>query len=172
MEDGMNCPLCNSSNYHTETGAHPYEECGLPYVTLSGVTLSKCTDCGDESVSIPRMAELHRLLAFIVATRSARLKGCEVRFLRKYLGWSAAQFAECMGATTATVSRWECSAINIGQASDRLLRMFVLRAEPIDKYPNEEIKGTGRETEKKREPLQVSATEGGWRRDVSEPLHY
>ena len=39
------------------------------------------------------VAELHRAIAIAVSQKTARLSGEEVRFLRKFLGWSGADFA-------------------------------------------------------------------------------
>ena len=63
-----------------------YDACGLPGVTLVGVEVSRCPECGNHEVSIPRIEELHRVIARAVANRPARLDGAEVRYLRKWLG--------------------------------------------------------------------------------------
>jgi hypothetical protein len=42
-----------------------------------------------------------------VIHKPARLSGSEVRYLRKYLGWSGADFAGHVGVDPSTVSNWE-----------------------------------------------------------------
>ena len=55
----------------------------------------------------------------------------EIRFLRKYLGWSTADFASRMGTARETVSRWESGAVPMGSQADRLLRLLVATAAPV-----------------------------------------
>jgi DNA-binding transcriptional regulator YiaG len=54
----------------------------------------------------------------------------EVRFLRKHLGWSGADFAAHMGVDPTTVSAWENERKPFGTSSDRLLRLIVARQAP------------------------------------------
>jgi putative zinc finger/helix-turn-helix YgiT family protein len=140
----MNCPAC-STPLSTRRGDYQYLESGLPNVTLLDIELLTCDDCDEEMASIPRLEELHRVLAFAIATHPARLVGTEIRFLRKYLGWSGKDFAATMGVQPETVSRWENDRERIGLVSDRLLRTMVLRLRPVDEYPTENLSTLGTE---------------------------
>jgi transcriptional regulator with XRE-family HTH domain len=65
----------------------------------------------------------HRMLAPI-----------EIRFLRKHIGLSGEDFAQRMGVTRETVSRWETGANQMGAVADRLLRLLVINHEPSESY--------------------------------------
>jgi putative zinc finger/helix-turn-helix YgiT family protein len=111
-----------------------YDASGLSSVTLQNVEVARCPKCGATSVTIPAIEELHRMMARALTRKRARLAPPEIRFLRKYLGWSGADFARHMGSTPETVSRWEHGTTPMGPASDRLLRMFVATKAPTDHY--------------------------------------
>src|SRR5262245_6161626 len=82
-----------------------YDASGLPGITLENVEVRRCPVCGEYEVVIPRLEELHALIASTIIQKPARLTGNEVRYLRKFLGWSGADFARMMGAQPETVSR-------------------------------------------------------------------
>ena len=116
-----------------------YEESGLRYVTLMGVQVSRCAECGNYEVSIPKLEGLHRLIAKTLIEKLTRFTGAEIRFLRKSLGLSAADFARRMGVTIETVSRWEHDAVAIGPQADRLLRLLVAQGRLAMHYPEEKL---------------------------------
>ena len=121
----MKCPACDKSMTSAREN-YNYSACGLPHVTLKGVEVRRCGECGEHEVVIPRMAELHQAIARAVVTKKARLMAAEVKFLRKHLGWSGAEFARHMGVTAETVSRWENGHEPMGAVADRLLRLMVV----------------------------------------------
>jgi putative zinc finger/helix-turn-helix YgiT family protein len=116
-----------------------YDECGLKYITLVGVKVTRCPRCGNYEISIPHLEELHRLLARVLIEKSTRFTGDEVRFLRKSLGWSGSDFAKHMGVAEETVSRWENDAAPIGPQADRLLRFLVAQGRLTISYPTERL---------------------------------
>src|SRR5262245_2444103 len=63
--------------------------------------------CGAFEIQILNLEGLHRAIAHALVAKRARLASDEVKFLRKVLGWSGADFAEHMGTSAETVSRWE-----------------------------------------------------------------
>ena len=129
----MNCPACNqpmASNHEN----YNYSACGLPHVALKGVEVRRCSACGEHEVVIPRMEQLHHVIAGAVIAKKARLMAPEIKFLRKHLGWSGAEFARHMGVTPETASRWETDANAIGGTADRLLRLQVACRQPVADY--------------------------------------
>ena len=66
--------------------------------------------CGEHEVAIPRIEDLHRTIAQAVIAKRERLTPAEIRFLRKFLGWSGADFAAHVGTTPETVSRSKTAA--------------------------------------------------------------
>lgn len=133
---------------------------GLPQVVLVGVEVRRCPQCGAEELVIPRIEELHRVLAQALINKPARLAPTEVRFLRKYLGWSSVDFAKHMGTTRETVSRWE-GGLPIGPQADRLLRVLVARTAPVEDYSTDTLTEI-RETERAPARLNLVADKGGW----------
>ena len=114
-------------NYH-------YTASGLPHVTLQQVEVSRCPVCGETEVAIPHIEALHRAIAAVLVQKRARLAPEEIRYLRKYLGWSGVDFAAHMGVTPETVSRWERGTTPMGGQADRLLRLLVVNLAPVQNY--------------------------------------
>jgi putative zinc finger/helix-turn-helix YgiT family protein len=130
----MKCVECGAEmTTHREN--YKYGACGLPGVTLVGVDVSRCRDCGEVEVAIPNIEGLHRVLAQEVARKRERLTPAEIRYLRKWLGLSGVDFAAHVGVTAETVSRWEQGATAMGGSAERLLRWFVFTREPVSEYP-------------------------------------
>lgn len=119
------CTACGATA-RVVRGTYRFSECGLPAVELQGVEIVKCGKCGNEEVIIPRMNELMRLLALAVVSRPVRLRGEEVRFLRKYLNMTQSQFAELIHVHKSSLSKWENDEDKVGEQSDRLIRAVAL----------------------------------------------
>lgn len=83
---------------------------------------------------LPKIEQLHRAIALGVVAKRPRLTAAEIRFLRKYLGWSGAAFAKHMGVTPESVSRWENDREQMGAVADRLLRLMVVTRAPVSEY--------------------------------------
>ncbi|HEX4422524.1 MAG TPA: type II TA system antitoxin MqsA family protein [Kofleriaceae bacterium] len=115
---------------------HRYTESGLSNVVLVGIEVRHCPHCGERMVSIPHIDELHRMIAMAVIRERSRLAPNEIRFLRKWLGWSGVDFAKHMGVAPETVSRWESveAPKPMGGTAERLLRLAVAHGQPIDEY--------------------------------------
>ena len=161
----MKCPECGTQ-MKIETRNHQYVESGLPNVVLLGLEFRTCPKCGEEERVMPRIAQLHRVIAEAVAEKHARLTGAEVRFLRKHLGWSGEDFAKTMGVTPGTVSRWENEKEAMGPVAERLLRLMALRARPIESYPNERLAEVAQE-EARPVKLELHANRTGWQVDAA-----
>ena len=122
-----------------------YGDAGIPNVTLLGIIVDRCSQCGASEIVIPRIEELHRTIAFAVVLHRERLSGIEVKFLRKCLGYSARDFAETIGVTPETVSRWENNKETVSVPIDHLIRLMVLRQAPIDTYPTSKLAEVAKE---------------------------
>ena len=81
----MRCPNCGKEMVRME-GIYPYHESGLKNVTLVNVPMYKCPACKETEVEIPRLEELHLLLAFLIVLQPDPLKGEEVRYLHMLEG--------------------------------------------------------------------------------------
>ena len=124
-----------------------YTAGGLPQVVLGNISVSSCPECGYEEVALPHIEDLHKALATVMAQKQARLTGSEIRFLRTYLGWSSVDFAERMGTTRETVSRWESGKKQIGTQADRLLRLLVVYLAPVKDYSSDTLASIGNSAE-------------------------
>jgi putative zinc finger/helix-turn-helix YgiT family protein len=133
------CRTCGEAEMATKVETYRYRESGLPNVALVGVEVRRCPACGHHELVLPRIAELHRAIAHALIRKRARLSGTEIRFLRKYLGWSGVDFARHVGVDPSTVSTWENDKDPIGGPSDRLLRLMVAHGAPVEDYPLEEL---------------------------------
>lgn len=154
------CGDCGSPNVKKEKENYRYTECGLDNVVLEDLTVHRCQACGAVAIDIPRIEVLHQTIARTVAAQPERLSPKEIRFLRKWLGLSGADFANKIGADRSTVSRWENvdNPQAMGLASERLLRLMVMTGTPADSYPIEQTATT----EAKHGRIMLAETKQGW----------
>jgi putative transcriptional regulator len=122
------CTICGSKMNKVQDSLFHYTDCGLSKVYLKGVLLHKCSnpDCLDEEVTIPNLENLHQLIAEKIASQVNKLSPEEIRFLRTHLGFSSSDFAQAIGVSPETVSRWEKGTVNMKEASERFLRVLVI----------------------------------------------
>lgn len=135
----MKCPMCNKGKLRIEKKDHQYLESGLEDVVLVGLEVRTCNnpECGEELPVIPKLSELHRTIAHMLARQPQKLRGAEIRFLRKYLGWSGSDAAKYLGVAPETLSRWEHEQSPMGMSVERLLRYAALMQRPTEVYPVE-----------------------------------
>ena len=133
----MKCVNCGEPAVRSTRGAHRYTESGLSNVTLLNVEIRSCALCGEREVVIPKIEELHRVIARALITGTARITSERVQFLRKWLGFSTTtEFALHMGVRPETVSRWESKSTgyHMPPTAERLLRLMVANQEPATPY--------------------------------------
>lgn len=135
----MKCRECGAPLTVDEKAVRRYDVGGLPHVELHGVVVKTCSACGAESIGIPRLDQLHRVLANVLVRQERMLAPVEIRFLRKHMGYQTADFAERMGVSRETVSRWETGGQPMGAVADRLLRLLVITHEPTDSYAVDDL---------------------------------
>jgi putative zinc finger/helix-turn-helix YgiT family protein len=136
MEKVMKCPQCRSPMETSRENVR-WDASGLSNVVLLDVEVRRCPVCGERTLVIPRIESLHRTLAMAIIAHPGRLAPQEIRFLRKWLGWSGQDFARHFGVTPTTVSRWESvdDPSPMGSTAERLLRLAVAHGQPADEYP-------------------------------------
>ncbi len=144
-----------------------YEASGLPNVILRNVEVRRCKACGAFDVAIPRLSELHRSIAAAVIAKTSPLVPAEIKFLRKHLGWSGADFAAHMGTTPETVSRWENGRLAMSATADRLLRTLVAVKEPTGSYSIDVLRSI--QPTRTAKPLKVGLRleKNGWTADAA-----
>lgn len=159
----MKCGECGGPLTVDRNAVRRYDIGGLSHVELHGVEVSRCASCGMEDVTIPRIGQLHHMLAMHFVKQPRALAGTEIRFLRKYIGLSTADFAQCMGKARETVSRWETGKAPMGPSADRLLRVLVLTKDPPESY-EEVLRELTAEPAPKRLPrFGMRVGRDGWR---------
>jgi putative zinc finger/helix-turn-helix YgiT family protein len=165
MEDSiaMTCTVCGGQ-MKTRRENYRYDASGLPYITLKGVEVSRCAKCGETEVAIPAIEQLHRAIAGALIRKRARLVPAEIKFLRKSLGWSGTDFADRVGATPETVSRWEHGKMPMGLAAERLLRLMVATESPVADYTVDVLAQVAADDRKPQAVhLGLSHQRAGWR---------
>lgn len=121
----MDCTNCGAAKARVVRGDFFWDDVDLP-VTLKNVEQAQCQKCGNRDLLIPRLVHLMRTLALAVIHKPYRLRGEEVRFLRKYLNMTGADFSALLKVDKTTLSKWENNDDPVGEQSDRLIRMVAL----------------------------------------------
>jgi DNA-binding transcriptional regulator YiaG len=110
-------------------GNYRFDEIGVP-VLLKNVRIADCGACGTREPVLANRARLMDTIAFAVASQPWKLRGSDVRFLRKFIGFNGAQFGKLVQVEPETLSRWENDQQDIGKNSDRLIRFIVVSKSP------------------------------------------
>lgn len=106
-------------------GRFVYRDFGLPLV-LNGIEVARCSDCGEQDPIIPNANDLMKSVAWGVVRAARRLTGDEIRFLRKYCGQSAREFAKRIGVNHTDLSKYENGRRPVSQSKDRLIRILAI----------------------------------------------
>jgi transcriptional regulator with XRE-family HTH domain len=128
----MECDYCHvdmSEKQATMANPYRYTLSGLKDVCLAGIVVYECPRCGVVAPVIPRIAELHDVIARALVKEPRPLRGDEVRFLRKAAAFPARKFASLLGITPQHLSRIENGhTATLGRAADRLARFIAIKA--------------------------------------------
>lgn len=120
-DNDTRCAECGKS-MKKKTVDHRYTESGLDNVYLMGVDVYDCPSCGENYVHIPNPVQLHVILSIGLALKDEPLRGAEIRFMRKEAGMNGKSFAEAIGVSPITLSRWENDDGEHALSHDRLIR--------------------------------------------------
>lgn len=110
------------------------------------------------------MSELHKLLANLLIMKEERLAPPEIRFLRKYLGWSQRDFANKFHTSVSRVSKWESGTNpqNMDSRNEILLRMAVAMGQKINNYFEHMDEVATREKGDTATQLTLAHSQGEW----------
>lgn len=124
----MRSYLCSNCGVEArvEEGNYRYKQTPLKRVMLCGIDLIKCPKCGNIDPIIPALDDLLSSLAFAVVNKPSRLKGDEIRFLRKYTHKTQAQFARVLELDPTTISKYENDDDVPGPQTDKLIRLVAI----------------------------------------------
>lgn len=139
---------------------HPFID--LPNVTLVGVLVHRCSNCGEFEVELPRPAALSRTVALALVEKAGSLEAGEFRFLRKHLDLAAEEFARYLAVDKATVSRWENGRTPVPVAVDRVVRGLVRDLEPVPGWFGAALPRLAELHTSGPMKLRVRNADGGW----------
>lgn len=128
MKRDEQCANCGKSAQVVRRN-YRFDEMGLP-VELMRIDVIRCPHCGNVDPIIPHLSDLMHALALAVILAPCRLDGEEIRFLRKYIGKSAEEFARLVHLDATHISKVENGHLDIGNQSDKLIRFVVLSLSP------------------------------------------
>lgn len=103
--------------------AYQYRECGLDNVRIEGVVPCRDDD-GDEVVTIPNVAGLHKAIATAIVHHKAGMGGRELRFLRTEMGMTQAELAKVVHHDTQSIGRWERGECPIEPNAEAVIRLL------------------------------------------------
>jgi len=119
----MHCPR-DGEKMKVKKGNWQYRESGLDDVVIVGINIYYCPVCDEVMPEIPRINELHRLIAEDLMNKKSLLTGKEIRFLRKEMYASVAHFAKKLGISKAQLRSWESGEQQVDPTADRLIRVL------------------------------------------------
>lgn len=125
------CVECRSTDIRQTRELLPFND-----VALVEGTLHRCHGCGATYHELSRVEELSQTIARAIARQDERLLPEQIRFLRKYLGYSSKDFAAFLAVTPETVSRWESphTPMLMQLSTEKLIRLMALTEHPIASY--------------------------------------
>jgi YgiT-type zinc finger domain-containing protein len=122
-------------------GDYEFKETGLRDLVLLDIELIKCGKCGNVDPVLSQVDELMHIAAVAILQKPYRLRGEELRFLRKHIDLSQQEFARLLRVSKTTLSKWENNEDPIGVQSDLLARAIVIsRDKRLEKRAAEHIR--------------------------------
>lgn len=138
-----------------------YTASGLDNVYLVGLPM--CADrAGEQTITIPFINQLHRLLRQQVAEKNTGLDHKEIRFLRTELGLTQAQLAQHVHKDAQTIGRWERGETLMDGSSEAVLRAMAL----------EDLEGIHVAMSELTLKSVQSTASHAYKIDASDPAHY
>jgi len=124
MNTTTTCTECGNGHYEEYILPEHLEDVGGIEVCLKNtVHVRRCAGCADEMTMIPDMRGLVRTVAVARCLLPIKLNAGDMRLLRRALDMTQKEFAETMGITAETASRWEKDGgKGVGDYSDHLVR--------------------------------------------------
>jgi putative zinc finger/helix-turn-helix YgiT family protein len=137
-EEGKEIMYCTNCEYDKSLKPHnvtkKFDESGLSNITLKGVVEFRCPNCGETYLNYGNLDQLYELIAGHLIRKKELLTAKEVRFLRKYMGYSSAMLAKLVGQKPEHISRLENEKTKITELFDHYIRMLVIQKFPDRNY--------------------------------------
>jgi DNA-binding transcriptional regulator YiaG len=139
-----------------------YVECGLDNVFIEGMDVVK-DHGGEETVVIPEIGNLHRVIAEGIITQPHKMSGNELRFLRSEMGMTQSNLAKILKVKLLTVSRWERDESDINDAAEMLIRLLAIHRLGLKVDMNVDQVSEKVNDDLRKEPIRISGVD---------PSHY
>jgi DNA-binding transcriptional regulator YiaG len=96
-------------------------------IIVHGAAIEHTNEGGEISVEVPKVEELAAAAAVARCLAPVRLRGYEIKAMRKIMDLTLAELAKRLDPHTApeTISRWENEAQPMGGFAEKLLRLLV-----------------------------------------------
>lgn len=109
---------------------------------VCGAARERTDETGEVTIEIPKPEELRAAAAIMRCLLPIKLRGSEMKAMRKILNLTLAEMADKLDQKTAaqTVSRWETEAQPMGGYAEKMLRLFVCE-ELKERAPGVEYNG-------------------------------
>ncbi len=104
---GFNCPYCGEGKMVLETAPDHVTQLGGVPVEVEDAQVSRCTQCGQTTVSAREIKRWRRLQQEQLQARGQIPTPEEVKRTRELLGLSVSDFASLLAVTRQTVHAWE-----------------------------------------------------------------
>jgi DNA-binding transcriptional regulator YiaG len=150
----MICDRCSRRLRRGIREKYPYTDGGLTNVFLRNVPVYVCPRHGVQAVVLRGIDRILGDIKRHLLNRGAPFTQAEVRFLRKYEGWTQDELADRLGVHKITVAKWETGRVTIGPTHQRLLYLLF-------KDPSEFRKAEPRVRRAKTRPILVPAVRPG-----------
>lgn len=94
---------------------------------VRNAAIERVDEDGEETIEMPKPDELRAAAAIVRCLMPIRLRGSEMRAMRKAMGLTLAEMAKKMDDRTAaeTISRWESEGQPMGGYAEKTLRLLV-----------------------------------------------
>ena len=96
-----------------------------------------CPECGETYEGFDQVEGAFATIAQALAGEARRLEPHELRWLRKWLGFSAQNWAGYLSVRRETVSQWENGHNEMPLGTERLLRLLVKNGDQFRHYESE-----------------------------------
>ena len=94
---------------------------------VRGAAFERTDEAGEQTIELPKPRELRAAAAIVRCLMPIKLRGWEIKAMRKIMNLTLADLAKKLDERTAaeTISRWENEAQPMGGYAERLLRLLV-----------------------------------------------
>lgn len=119
----IRCTACGRPVTRSTLHEYQDEHMGIPIVLYDAAIEERCEHCNCSSIEIPDLKGLIAAIAVCRVMVDQKLRGKDLRFLRTALGMTARSFAELVGVSGETISRWENDKEPITPSTEKLIRL-------------------------------------------------